>query len=201
MEDDVRPDAARGVLPFLRSQAPTGGGTRPVYTHDASPAWGVYLRDGLVPRSLPDAGGEYSGGIERSQLALVIHERHFRRHDLGPAFHEGGFDGRVCREFVTEPLWGVGSTPPYGHDGRSINLREVILRHGGEALESRRAFERLGPVEQHAILAFLESLVLFGPPDTPSNLDPAVPSTPGFPQFGHGSIRLVGLFNDPNDPE
>jgi CxxC motif-containing protein (DUF1111 family) len=35
---------------------------------------------------------------------------------------------------MTEPLWGVGSTAPYGHDGRSINLREVILRHGGEAL-------------------------------------------------------------------
>jgi hypothetical protein len=73
--------AARGVLPFLRSQA-TGSGARPVYTHDASPAWGAYLRDGLVPRSLPDAGGEYAGGIERSQLAIVIHERHFRRHDF-----------------------------------------------------------------------------------------------------------------------
>ncbi|NJO12316.1 MAG: hypothetical protein HC872_01280 [Gammaproteobacteria bacterium] len=44
---------------------------------------------------------------------------------------------------MTEPLWGVGSTGPYGHDGRSINLREVILRHGGEAMASRNAFARL----------------------------------------------------------
>jgi CxxC motif-containing protein (DUF1111 family) len=32
---------------------------------------------------------------------------------------------------MTEPLWGVGSTSPYGHDGRSTTLQEVILRHGG----------------------------------------------------------------------
>ena len=38
---------------------------------------------------------------------------------------------------MTEPLWGVGTTAPYGHDGRSINLNEVILRHGGEAQRAR----------------------------------------------------------------
>ena len=46
------------------------------------------------------------------------------------------------REFLTTPLWGVGSTAPYGHDGRSINLTEVILRHGGEAQAARDAFAR-----------------------------------------------------------
>ena len=64
----------------------------------------------------------------------------FKRHDLGPAFWERNFDGTVTKDFLTEPLWGVGSTSPYGHDGRSINLREVILRHGGEARRSRNAF-------------------------------------------------------------
>ena len=61
----------------------------------------------------------------------------FKRHDLGPAFHERNYDGTVRTEFLTIPLWGVGSTPPYGHDGRSINLTEVILRHGGEAQEAQ----------------------------------------------------------------
>ena len=56
-----------------------------------------------------------------------------KRHDLGPAFYERNFDGTLTTLFMTEPLWGVGTSPPYGHDGRSINLREVILRHGGEA--------------------------------------------------------------------
>ncbi|MFT5114340.1 MAG: CxxC motif-containing protein (DUF1111 family) [Parasphingorhabdus sp.] len=49
-----------------------------------------------------------------------------KRHDLGPAFHERDYDGNIVTEFVTEPMWGVGSTAPYGHDGRSINLDAVI---------------------------------------------------------------------------
>jgi 4-amino-4-deoxy-L-arabinose transferase-like glycosyltransferase len=72
--------AARGALPVLAREAPASG-TRPVYTHDASPAWGLYMRQGLVPASLPDAGNEGYGGIGKSQLAIVIHERHFNRHD------------------------------------------------------------------------------------------------------------------------
>jgi hypothetical protein len=104
-------------------------------------------------------------------------------------------------KFMTEPLWGVGSSPPYGHDGRSINLREVILRHGGEAQRSRDAFAALNPIAQATVLEFLNSLILFPPDDTASNLDPGNRNTVGFPQRGHGSIRLTTLFNDPNDPE
>ena len=74
--------AARGALPALAREAPAGGsGTRPVYTHDAAPAWGLYRKQGLVPASLPDAGHEGRGAIARSELAIVIHERHFNRHD------------------------------------------------------------------------------------------------------------------------
>lgn len=124
-----------------------------------------------------------------------------KRHDLGPNFHERNYDGTMRTEFLTEPLWGVGSTAPYGHDGRSINLREVILRHGGEAQVSRDAFVRLPSSSQNAVFEFLNSLILFPPDDTASNLDPGNRSTVGFPQRGHGSIRLTALFNDPNDPE
>jgi hypothetical protein len=74
--------AARGVLPFLNAHAPAPGQPpAPVYSHDASPAWGLYQREGLLAHSLPDSGGEYAGGIERSKWAIVIHERHFNRHD------------------------------------------------------------------------------------------------------------------------
>jgi Di-haem oxidoreductase, putative peroxidase len=102
---------------------------------------------------------------------------------------------------MTEPLWGVGSTAPYGHDGRSINLREVIVRHGGEALASRNAFAKLSDAQENFVLEFLNSLVLFPPDDTASNLDPGDPNAIGFPQRGHGSIRLQVLFNDTTDPE
>ena len=125
----------------------------------------------------------------------------FKRHDLGPAFYERNYDGSIRREFMTTPLWGVATTAPYGHDGRSINLNEVILRHGGEAQAARDAFERLPDVHQGHMLEFLHTLVLFPPDDTASNLNPGDKRAAGFPQYGHGSIRLPVLFNDPNDPE
>jgi hypothetical protein len=125
----------------------------------------------------------------------------FKRHNLGPNFYERNFDGTLNTEFLTTPLWGVGSTGPYGHDGRSINLMEVILRHGGEAKTARDAFAALPPSQQAAVIAFLNTLVLFPPDDTASNLDPGNPAATNFPQFGHGSIRLTALFNNPNDPE
>jgi len=124
-----------------------------------------------------------------------------KRHDLGPSFYERNYDGTLTTQFMTEPLWGVGSSPPYGHDGRSINLREVILRHGGEATASRNAFAALSEPNRMAVLAFLDSLVLFPPDDTASNLDPGNPAAQGFPQRGHGSIRLPELFNNPLELE
>jgi len=124
-----------------------------------------------------------------------------KRHDLGPAFHERNFDGTLRTHFMTEPLWGVGSSPPYGHDGRSINLREVILRHGGEAQASRNAFNALSESQKGSIFEFLNELVLFPPDDTASNLDPGNRNAIGFPQRGHGSIRLPEVFNDPTELE
>ena len=127
----------------------------------------------------------------------------FKRHDLGPNFHEINFDGTIRTEFLTTPLWGVGTTPTYGHDGRSHDLMTVILRHGGEAQQARDNFANAGLGTQRNVITFLNTLILFAPDDTASNLPlgAAVPTTPGYPQFGHGSIRLVGLFNDPNDIE
>jgi hypothetical protein len=124
-----------------------------------------------------------------------------KRHNLGPNFYERNFDGTIRTEFLTMPLWGVGSTGPYGHDGRSITLREVILRHGGEAQAARNAFAGLSSEQQERVISFLNSLVIFPPDDTASNLDPGNRSAFNFPQFGHGSIKLSALFNNPNDPE
>jgi len=125
----------------------------------------------------------------------------FKRHDLGPNFHERNYDGTMQTMFLTMALWGVGTTAPYGHDGRSINLAEVILRHGGEASESAVAFARLPDEPRSSLLEFLQSLVLFPPDDTASTLNPGNRNDPGFPQTGHGSIKLTVLFNDPKDPE
>jgi hypothetical protein len=121
----------------------------------------------------------------------------FKRHDLGTQLHERNFDGTFQRVFITEPLWGVGSSAPYGHDGRAINLQEIILRHGGEAATARAAYVALSPGQQNLVKEFLNTLILFPPDDTASNLNIAGdidPANPNFPQVAHGNIRLPTLF-------
>ncbi len=124
-----------------------------------------------------------------------------KRHDLGTGFHERNFDGTVTTKFMTTPLWGVGSTAPYGHDGRSQTLEDAILRHGGEAQLAHDRFVGLADFRKAQVYAFLNTLVLFSPPDTASNLDPVNINAPGYPLNGHGSIKLPVLFNDPTDRE
>jgi CxxC motif-containing protein (DUF1111 family) len=123
-----------------------------------------------------------------------------KRHDLGPAFHEREFDGSLVTKMMTEPLWGIGTTAPYGHDGRSMNIEEAILRHGGEALASRNSFASLASDDRRKILEFLQTLILFPPDDTASNLNPGDPSSPT-PQdpAAHGSIAMSALFQIPEE--
>jgi len=125
----------------------------------------------------------------------------FKRHDLGPNFWERNYDGTLQKEFLTTPLWGVGTSAPYGHDGRSISIEQVILRHGGEAQTTRDNFEHLSASNREALIGYLNTLILFPPDDTASNLDPGNRAATNFPQAGHGSIKLGVLFNVPSDPE
>jgi hypothetical protein len=125
----------------------------------------------------------------------------FKRHDLGTNFHERNYEGTFTTMIITEPLWGVSTTAPYGHDGRSNTLEDVILRHGGEALAQRNAFAALSQASRDMVMTFLDSLVLFAPDDTASNLQPIDPAAPSFPQNGHGAIALTPLFNNTADIE
>jgi Di-haem oxidoreductase, putative peroxidase len=126
----------------------------------------------------------------------------FKRHDLGPAFHERNYDGTLLTQVITEPLWGVATTAPYGHDGRSINIEEVILRHGGEAQASRTYFVRLSESNRRRILEFLSTLVLFPPDDTASTLNPGLPGSEDLQDPAeHGSINLGALFQTPGGAE
>jgi hypothetical protein len=70
--------------------------------------------------------------------------------------------------FLTENLWGVGSTAPYMHDGRATTLAEAIIEHAAsnsdtasEARASRAAFLSRSQADRQAVIAFLENLVLF----------------------------------------
>ena len=99
-----------------------------------------------------------------------------RHHDLGPRFWEYVYQERnktlyATKLFKTPALWGVGSTAPYGHDGLSSTLDDVIRRHGGEAEESQRRYVGAPEADRTALLAFLGSLVLYVPEALPTDLD------------------------------
>ena len=85
----------------------------------------------------------------------------FKYHDMGESLQQLQFDGSVIRKWRTAPLWGVGSTAPYGHDGASLSLDEIIRRHNGEGLESRKSYLSLTAGDRRLIVEFLESLVLY----------------------------------------
>ncbi len=84
-----------------------------------------------------------------------------KRHDMGPGLAENIDEiGTGASVWLTEPLWGVGSTPPYMHDGRATTLTEAILEHGGEGQASKDAFEALSMADKADLIAFLNNLVL-----------------------------------------
>ncbi len=69
--------------------------------------------------------------------------------------------------FLTENLWGVGSTSPYMHDGRATTLAEAILEHANpsdttsEARFARANYLNRTTTDKRALIAFLNNLVLF----------------------------------------
>lgn len=94
--------------------------------------------------------------------ALIPLYGDLKRHDMGPDLAETIDDeGIPAAVFLTENLWGVGSTAPYLHDGRATTLAEAILAHGGEGAASRATFVELTATDQADVIAFLNNLVLF----------------------------------------
>ncbi|MCG3119464.1 MAG: hypothetical protein ALAOOOJD_01873 [bacterium] len=87
-------------------------------------------------------------------------------HDLGPELADNYPEGEASGvEWRTTPLWGLGivenslgGTPFYLHDGRTSDLGQAILLHGGEAATVRNRFANLSAGEKTALLAFLQSL-------------------------------------------
>lgn len=64
----------------------------------------------------------------------------------------------AATEWRTPPLWGVGDSAPYMHDGRAETLEEAVLAHEGTALWSSREFQGLKDEERTAVISFLSSL-------------------------------------------
>lgn len=61
-------------------------------------------------------------------------------------------------EWRTPPLWGVGDSAPYLHDGSAATLKDAIARHNGDAKTVTEKFRGLPQGDQTALLTFLKSL-------------------------------------------
>ncbi len=80
-------------------------------------------------------------------------------HDVAPEDFIGVGDGQAsAREFRTPPLWGLGLTAPYMHDGHSPTIEHAIERHAAEGQASVDAYAELTAAQQAGLLAFLRSL-------------------------------------------
>lgn len=80
-------------------------------------------------------------------------------HDLGEENSDGlkaGFANPT--EFRTSPLWGVGMTAPYMHDGAADTIEAAVDLHGAEGSGARDAFQALDDEDQALIVTFLRSL-------------------------------------------
>jgi CxxC motif-containing protein (DUF1111 family) len=79
-------------------------------------------------------------------------------HDLGPELR--GVCGPVASptEYRTARLMGLRFRTAYLHDGSAGLLDEAILRHGGEAAQSRGAYSRLNELGKRVLQRFLRSL-------------------------------------------
>jgi Di-haem oxidoreductase, putative peroxidase len=128
----------------------------------------------LLTRQVPGPGGTALAEPKREGFVVEDVFTDLRHHNLGEKFYDYSYrNGKMLstQRFRTPPLWGIGSTAPYGHDGQSLTLDDVIRRHGGEAEESARAYAAAPAVDREAVVAFLESLVLYIPETLPTDLD------------------------------
>lgn len=70
------------------------------------------------------------------------------------------------KRFLTRRLWGIANSGPYFHHGMFSTMRQAVLGHAGEAIDSRKAFQAASKSDQDALIEFLKSLQVL-PPGTP----------------------------------
>jgi mono/diheme cytochrome c family protein len=107
--------------------------------------------DGRLPRLSPQGDGS----------VVVELWSDLKRHDMGASLadaHDTFGHAVAARLFMTRPLWGVGVTAPYLHDGRAATLQDAIAQHDGEAAGVRDAFLALDTDSQAQVVEFLQTL-------------------------------------------
>jgi CxxC motif-containing protein (DUF1111 family) len=104
--------------------------------------------------SMP-TGRNAISALDRRRVALYSD---LLLHDMGDRMHSSCTHGATPAELRTQPLMGLRHRDRLLFDGRTADLREAILLHGGEAQRSRDLFAQLPWSRQEIVLMFLRSL-------------------------------------------
>lgn len=158
--------------PFSYDLTKDGPGPRPERTSDGRAIVRAFtdlkrhnIRDAAAaPRQsdeiFPGAGGPGTGGSLRGTAPASD----FVNAPTGAASFLG------ANVFMSERLWDVGSTAPYGHRADLTTLTDAIGAHGGDAASTRAAFQLLSAADQACLVDFLKSLQVV-PQDSPRVTD------------------------------
>jgi hypothetical protein len=122
-----------------------------------------------ITSDLPDnnillPSGQTLGNFESNGTggAVVRLFGDLRRHNIGTNMAETIDEvGTGAGTFLTENLWGVGSSAPYLHNGMATTLSEAILQHHGDAEGARTRFVNATLEQKQDLVAFLNNLVIF----------------------------------------
>jgi hypothetical protein len=166
------------------------------------------LPDNRIP--MPNRPNELLGGLEVNRAngapagsAVVRAFTDMKRHDMGPGLREpAADDGIENQTWMTRGLWGVGSTPPYMHDGRATTLMSAIVEHAGEAAAARANVRNLSVQSQRDLVAFLGSLVIgefdntvVTPPPPPPPVTALTASLATQTDWGAGYCQILTVTN------
>ena len=152
---------------YFPAAFPTGQNAAAVGVSPANPVTMNLITDIVFNRGLVNPAGEdvpFFGGLEPNPGggAIVRLYGDLKRHDMGANLAENIDEvGTGASVWRTRELWGVGSTPPYLHDGRATTVLSAALEHGGEAAASVAALTARSAADRSNLVAFLENLVLF----------------------------------------
>lgn len=128
------------------------------------------LQGRLIPLTTVDTEGRHTP-IRGSFLVQGI-GTDFKHHDMGPRLMDVQYDGTVVSSFRTGLLWGNGASGfPWGHDGKSMTIDDLIRRHGGEARVSRNIYVNASADAQEAVVAWLRTHLLYPTDQIPVDLD------------------------------
>jgi cytochrome c peroxidase len=116
-----------------------------------------------APRLVPDESGvvwvEAYTDLKLHDICGPGESEHL---DMNQSFWSKAFTQGNCR-FLTKRLWGAANEPPFFHHGLFTTLRQSVLAHSGEALDSRQKFQAMPQRDQDSLIEFLKTLQVLPP--------------------------------------